>query len=185
MHHLYPAVIYGGSPENDVWNARFVAFGHILGIVEPGKVHHARAIGKVSHYARLAVSHVKRLETEYSAAYLDKRHVARQFVDGIDSTSVDMFVGVILQQVAKGIDAQFFAKHLFAVGSNPPPYTGYPVAVCRSSAERFGNSQVKGSGNLDIFSVALYHCDGMSIGLYHRRIVGKRLGERLAVGSLQ
>ena len=119
MHHLYPAVIYGGSPENDVWNARFVAFGHILGIVEPGKVHHARAIGKVSHYARLAVSHVKRLETEYSAAYLDKRHVARQFVDGIDSTSVDMFVGVILQQVAKGIDAQFFAKHLFAVGSDP------------------------------------------------------------------
>ena len=53
------------------------------------------------------------------AFYLHERHVARQFADAVQPTAVHVAVGVVLQQVTDGFDAEFFAEHLLPVGTYP------------------------------------------------------------------
>ena len=55
------------------------------------------------------------LEAEDMSLHLYKRHVAREFTDGIEPAAVDMLVGIVFQQVTKGLDAQLVAEHFPAV----------------------------------------------------------------------
>ena len=60
-----------------------------------------------------------KLETEDMALHLYEGHVAVQFANVVEPASVNMFVGVILQQIAERLNAQFLAEHLFAIGADP------------------------------------------------------------------
>ena len=48
------------------------------------------------------------------------RHVAREFSDAIEPRPIDILIRIVVDQVAKRVDTQLFAEHLFPVG----PHTG-------------------------------------------------------------
>jgi hypothetical protein len=41
---------------------------------------------------------------------LHEGHIARQFVDGIDLGTIYIFIRIVLEQVAIGVDAEFFTQ---------------------------------------------------------------------------
>ena len=65
-----------------------------------------------------AGTYLKGFETEDMSLHLYERHVAVQFADTVQAAPIYMFVGEILQQVAKRVDAQFVAEHLTPVGTH-------------------------------------------------------------------
>ena len=69
----------------------------------------------MGHHALLARTHCEGLETQDVSHHLNKRHVASEFVDGVDFGTVDVFVRIILKQVAIALNAKLIAQHLFAV----------------------------------------------------------------------
>ena len=117
MLHLYAIVEDARSSEYQVFRAYLVVLLGIFAAIEPHQVHDACAIGEMSHHAFLAWPHLKGLETQDAPYDLHERHVAREFVDGIDLRAVHIFIGVVLQQVAIGLDAELLAQHLLAVGA--------------------------------------------------------------------
>jgi hypothetical protein len=50
---------------------------------------------------------------------LNKGHVACQIVDGIDLGAIDILIGIVLQQITIGMDAEFVAQYLLPVGTHP------------------------------------------------------------------
>ena len=59
------------------------------------------------------------LETEDMPHDLHERHVACQFVDGIDLRPVNVLVRIVLEQVTIGVDTEFLAQYLLPVRSHP------------------------------------------------------------------
>ena len=119
MLHLDAIVEDAWSPEHQVFRAYLVCLFGILASIEPYQVHDACAIREMGHHAFLARSHLKGLETEDASYDLHERHVASEFVNGIDLRAVHIFIWIILEQVAIGLDAQLLAEHLLAVGTYP------------------------------------------------------------------
>ena len=108
------------SPEDNVFRTYFIALLGIFPTIEPCQVHHLPCtIGEMSHHPFFAGTHLEGLETEDMALHLYEGHVAVQFANVVEPASVNMFVGVILQQIAERLNAQFLAEHLFAIGADP------------------------------------------------------------------
>ena len=120
MGYIDASVVDVGTSEDDIFFADGVALLGIFPSVEPRQVHHlSGTIGKVRHDAFLAGTHLEGLETQDVALHLYEGHVAIEFADAVQPAAVDVFVRIILQQVAKGVDVQFFAEHLPPVRTNP------------------------------------------------------------------
>lgn len=113
---LVASVVDGGFAEDDVGGVDFVADVVFCGD-EPDDVGDARAVGDVGDDALLAWAHLVLLVGEDAGAYLHVRHVVGELGDGVDVGSVDVFIGIVLQQVTEGFDAQFFAEELASAGS--------------------------------------------------------------------
>ena len=109
MPYLYAVVEDRRLAEDHVLGAYLVLRHGLFGVVEPYQVHDAGAVGEVGHDAQLARPHVELLETQDAPHDLYERHVARQLVDGVHPRAVYVLVGVVLQQVAKRLDAQLRA----------------------------------------------------------------------------
>ena len=120
MGHIDASVVDVGTSEDDILFADGVALLSIFASVEPRQVHHfSRAVRKVCNDAFLAGTHLEGLKTQDMAFYLYEWHVAIEFAYAVESAAVYVFVRIILQQVAKGMDVQLFAEHLPPVGTNP------------------------------------------------------------------
>ena len=113
-----PAVDRGPS-EHDVGHAGAVGLGDVLGACEPNKVYDAGRVGEVGHKAFVAGTIVEEVETQYLTLQLHEGHVGVQFAHRVDAAPVHILVGVVLQQVAEGLDAEFGLKYLLARGSYP------------------------------------------------------------------
>ena len=74
----------GRFAEDHVLGADAVSLLGIFAPVEPDKVTDGRAVGKVRHNSLLALSHREGFEAEDMPHDLYIRHVARQFMDGVD-----------------------------------------------------------------------------------------------------
>ena len=70
----------------------------------------------MGHDTFFAGAHGEGLETEDMTHHLYKRHLACQFVDGIDLRAVHVFVRVVFEQVTIGLNAKFITQHFLAVG---------------------------------------------------------------------
>ena len=104
------------TTEDNIFCAYLVFLQGTVGIVEPREVHHlTQPVGEVGNDTLLASTHLEGLEAEDMSLHLYKRHVAREFTDGIEPAAVDMLVGIVFQQVTKGLDAQLVAEHFPAV----------------------------------------------------------------------
>ena len=120
MRHVDATVIDVRSSEDDILLADGVVLLGILAAVKPREVHHlAGVVGKVSHDALLAGTHLEGLETEDMSFHLYERHVARQFADAVEAAAVNVLIGIILQQVAIAADAQLLVEQLLARRANP------------------------------------------------------------------
>ena len=71
----------------------------------------------MGHHTLLPTVHLEGFEAQDVALHLHKRHVTRQFADAVQPTAVHVAVGIVLQQVTDGVDAEFFAEHLPSVRS--------------------------------------------------------------------
>ena len=100
----------GGFAEYDIFRTYLISLFRILAPLEPYEVCDARAVAEVSHDAFLSRPHRKCLETEDMTNDLHEGHIARQFVDGIDLGTIYIFIRIVLEQVAIGVDAEFFAQ---------------------------------------------------------------------------
>ena len=112
MAHLKSPVEHGRPAKHHVFLAHLVRLLYILRTRKPHKVHHPSAVAKVGHHTLLARPHVEGLEGENRPLHLHKRHLERQLPYLVNLGSVNMLVGVILQQVAKRADAQLLAEYL-------------------------------------------------------------------------
>ena len=108
------------SSEDNVFRTYFIALLGIFPTIEPCQVHHLPCtIGEMSHHPFFAGTHLEGLETEDMTLHLYEGHVAVQFANVVEPASVNMFVGIILQQIAERLNAQFLAEHFFAIGADP------------------------------------------------------------------
>ena len=119
MGHVDAVVEDGRLAENDVVDTNLIGLFGIFPTLEPHKVHDAGAVAEMGYHTFFAWSHLESLETEDLAHDLYEGHVARQLVDGIDFGTVDIFIGVSVDQVTIGMDTKFFAQYLFPVRSHP------------------------------------------------------------------
>src|SRR3712207_8133057 len=76
-------------------------------------------IGKVGHDAFLTGRGGKFLEAEYLSFDLNERHLAVEFVNMINLTSVYIFIRIGLQQVPPRADTQFIDQYRLLLGANP------------------------------------------------------------------
>ena len=106
-----------GFAEDHVFYADPITLLGVFATLEPYEVGDARTIGEMGHDTFLARSHLEGLETEDMTHDLYEGHVASEFVDGIDLGTIDILIGVELQQVAVGVDAEFVAQYLLTVRS--------------------------------------------------------------------
>ena len=116
MLHLYAVVEHARPSEDQIVGAYLVVLLGIFASVEPHQVQNACAVREMSHHTLAARSHLKGLKAEYVADDLHERHVARQLTHLVDFCAVNVFIGVVVQQVAIGVNAEFLAQHLLAVG---------------------------------------------------------------------
>ena len=72
----------------------------------------------MGHDTLLARSHLESLETQDMSHDLYEGHVARQVVDGIDLGTIDILIGIVLQQVTIGVDTEFVTQNLLPVGTH-------------------------------------------------------------------
>ena len=109
----------GRLAEYHIFRAYLVTLFGIFPALKPHEVGDACAIGEMGHHTLLARTHLERLETEDMSHDLYERHVACQFVDGVDLRPIDMLVGVVFEQVAIRVDTEFIAQYLLPVRSHP------------------------------------------------------------------
>ena len=117
MLYLYAIVEDRRASEDKVILSYLIGACSILAAIEPHQIHDAGAVGEVGYDALLARSHWECLKTQDMAHYLYKRHVASQFVYGVEPRAVHIFIWIVLQQVTIGFNAEFLAQHLLAVGA--------------------------------------------------------------------
>ena len=107
----------GGLTKDHIFRADSIGLLGVFASVEPREVADGRAVGEMGDDALLTGSHRKGLEAEDMTHHLHVGHIARQFVDGVDLRAVNVFVGIVFEQVTIGLDAEFAAQHLLAVGA--------------------------------------------------------------------
>ena len=103
------SIEHSGFAKDDVGFATVVGLGGILDALKPHKVDAACAIGEMGNEAFVApLSH--RVERENLSAELDVGHRSVNVANLVDATAVNIFIGVICQEVAHGLDAEFVGK---------------------------------------------------------------------------
>ena len=119
MGQLVASAIDGRLAEDDIVGVHLQVFRQLLYTYEPHEVDNSRAVGEVGYDSLLARSLLKLLEAEDVSLQLDVGHLARQLADGVDAAAVDVFVGIILQQVAERTDVQLPLQDFFPMRSDP------------------------------------------------------------------
>ena len=117
MGHVDAVVKDGRLAEYDIFDTYLIRLFGIFPTLKPHEVHDTCAIAEMGYHTFLARSHLEGLKTENLAHNLYEGHVARQFVDGIDFRTVNIFVGVVVKQVTISEDSEFFAQNLLATWS--------------------------------------------------------------------
>ena len=115
MGKLVASAIDGGFSEDDVFGVYLIEILWALR-QEPHQIADARAVGEMSDDANLPWSHGKFLKTQDVAFHLYVG-IRGKFVDGVELRTVHMLIGEILQQVAKGLDAQFPLQQFLSLGA--------------------------------------------------------------------
>ena len=95
------------SAEHHIFLAYLVTLSHILRCLPPYEVYHTMSVGEMSDKTLLARRHGKLLKTEYPATNLHKRHCTFQLINTIYFTAVNIFIGIVFQQVAPRLDIEF------------------------------------------------------------------------------
>ena len=136
MRELEATAIDGGTSENDVFDTHLITVVDVFRGIEPNQIHHAMSVGKMGYDALLACAHSKLLECQDMSFDLHKRHIAPQLVDGVDTTSVDVFVGIVFQQVAPRVDIDFFVEDVLSSRT----HTGQELDVLVENTHCFNNA---------------------------------------------
>ena len=115
MGEVDAVVEHRGLAKDEILDTDLIGLLGIFAAIEPREVADARTIGEMSHHTFLAWSHGEGLEAQDLSHHLHERHITRQFVDGIDLRTVNVFIGIVFQQVAIALNAEFIAQHLLAI----------------------------------------------------------------------
>ena len=115
MREVDAVVKDGGLAKDQVLRPDLIILLGIFAPIKPREVSNGRAVCKVSHNPFLTRPHGERLKTQDLTDHLHIRHVAREFVDGVDLRAVHVFIGIVFQQVTIGLKAELVAQHLLAV----------------------------------------------------------------------
>ena len=108
----------GGTPEDNVFLANLVLLIYILSAAKPHEIHNTRAVAEVGDDAFLPDTGGELLKTEYAALYLHERHVARQLADAVNTAAVDVFVGIIFEQLSPRSDVEILAQDVPPSGAD-------------------------------------------------------------------
>ena len=104
-----------GLAEYQIFRPDAIGLLGVFSTIEPREVCDGRSICKMGNDALLTRSHGEGLETEDMPDDLHKGHLTRQFVNLIDLRAVYVFIRIVFEQVAVGLDAKLVAQHLLAV----------------------------------------------------------------------
>ena len=109
----------GRFTEDHVSHPRLVVLLGVFAALEPHEVGNARAVSEMGDDTFLARTHLEGFETQDMSHDLHEGHIPRQFVDGVYFRTVDILIGIVLEQVAIGVDAELVAQNLLPVGTHP------------------------------------------------------------------
>ena len=105
----------GGLTEDHIFRADSIGLLGVFATIKPCKVGDGGTIRTMGYDAFFTRSHGEGLEAEDMTNDLHIRHIAREFVDGVDLRAVDIFVRIVFEQVTIGLNAELIAQHLLAV----------------------------------------------------------------------
>src|SRR5574344_1430369 len=71
------------------------------------------------HHPHLPCAGIEFLKTQDTSHHLHERHVAGEFTHGVHLRTVHVFVGVVHEQVAESLDAEFLTQHFLALLAYP------------------------------------------------------------------
>ena len=109
----------GRFAEDHVFRAYPVGLFGVFSTIKPSEVADSRTIREMGDDTLFARTHGETLETENMPHDLHIGHVASQFMDGVDLRTVYIFIRIVFEQVTIGLNAEFVAQHLLAVGTYP------------------------------------------------------------------
>ena len=115
MGEVDAVVEYCRFAEDEILGTDAIGLLGVFATIKPREVGDGGAIRKMGHDTLLARSHGEGLEAEDMTNDLHIRHIAREFVDGVDLRAVDIFVRIVFEQVTIGLNAELVAQHLLAV----------------------------------------------------------------------
>ena len=118
VSELISTAIEAGLAENDVVGIDFVGGGDVFGRLKPDEIYDAGAIGEVGHNPLLTYAHDELFKAQDLPFYLDEGLRSLQIGDAVEATAIDIFVRIVFEEVAKGVDVELFAQYLFAVRSD-------------------------------------------------------------------
>ena len=104
-----------GLAEDEIFSTDAIGLLGVFATIKPREVGDGGTISKMGHDTLFAGSHGEGLETQNVADDLHKRHVARQFVDGVNLRTVHIFIRIVFEQVTIGLNTELVAQHLLAV----------------------------------------------------------------------
>ena len=142
MRELESPVIDARLAEHHILYTHLVLLVDILRAVEPHEVDDAETIGEVCYDALLARSLTELLERQYLAFQLHKRHIGLQLITSIDAAAVDIFVRIVLQQLAPRINAELLLQNLGA----PRTHTGQVLDVLVEDVHSIASATFKSKG---------------------------------------
>ena len=118
MRELITTAIDARLAEHDVLHTHLVLLVYVLRAVEPHKVYHPMSVAEMANDALLARSLTELLKRQNLSFQLHERHIGLQLVDAIDAAAVNVFIGVILQQLTPRRDAELLLQNLGAPRSH-------------------------------------------------------------------
>ena len=118
MRELIATAIDAWLAEHDVFHTHLVLLVNILRTVEPHEVYYPMSVAEVAYNALLARSLTELLERQNLSFQLHERHIGLQLIDAIDAAAVNVFIGVILQQLTPRRNAELLLQNLGAPRSH-------------------------------------------------------------------
>ena len=118
MRELETSAIHRRTSEDYIILVDLIRLVDILRSGEPHKVYHTTTICKMGNNTLLACRHLKLLKRQYLATYLYKRHIACQFVYGINATSIHIFIWIVLEQIGPCAHVELAVEYLLTLRSD-------------------------------------------------------------------
>ena len=141
MNYIVLSVEKRRFSENNIFDIGFITFCYKFQTFKPHQLDILPSIGKYPNQT-LTASFTNLLKLQNFPFQLDERHIFGNFADHVKTTSVNVFIRIMSQQILSRSDVQFLFEKLGPLGANARNklyVLGKKIHLCKKSSKNFPN----------------------------------------------